>query len=172
MSGVEAILRSDPAGVYPRMDFRTRNEYRQAIERLARRSDHAEEAIAQTAIDLAKQAKTADGGPAHVGASSSRTRAAEWHSSSARSRLGAISRCPWTAGRPATPSHPTWEPSRRPRSPRRWCSSTRRRCAACRPAVSSSWRSRRCSWRASSLCRSPTGGSRWSFRRGDFRDWR
>src|SRR5436190_2846715 len=66
-SAVETILRTDPAGVYARMDFRTRNDYRQTIERLARRSDQSEEAIARTAVTLAKEGKSADGGPAHVG---------------------------------------------------------------------------------------------------------
>jgi cyclic beta-1,2-glucan synthetase len=66
-SVVEEILRTDPAGVYPRMDFRTRNDYRQAVERLARRSEHGEEAIAQTVVALARDGKSPNGGPAHVG---------------------------------------------------------------------------------------------------------
>ena len=38
MSVVEQILREDPAGVYARMDFATRDRYRHAIEQIARRS--------------------------------------------------------------------------------------------------------------------------------------
>ena len=34
LSRVEAILQTDPAGVYPRMDFETRDAYRRAIEEL------------------------------------------------------------------------------------------------------------------------------------------
>ena len=35
-STVERILREDPAGVYPRMDFASRDHYRHLVERLAR----------------------------------------------------------------------------------------------------------------------------------------
>lgn len=37
-SQVEAVLKRDPAGIYPRMDFATRDQYRHAVERLAARS--------------------------------------------------------------------------------------------------------------------------------------
>jgi len=43
VSVVEAILRSDPAGGYPTMDFDTRNTYRTAIETLARQTRHTED---------------------------------------------------------------------------------------------------------------------------------
>lgn len=56
LSRVEEILRQDPAGIYSRMDFTTRNRYRIAIEELRRGSGLAEEAIAQCAIELATQA--------------------------------------------------------------------------------------------------------------------
>ncbi|MDB5297496.1 MAG: glycosyltransferase, partial [Phycisphaerales bacterium] len=36
-SGVEHVLRTDPSGVYPGMDFATRDFYRHAVERLAKR---------------------------------------------------------------------------------------------------------------------------------------
>ena len=35
MSLVEQVLQRDPAGVYARMDFRSRDRYRHAIEELA-----------------------------------------------------------------------------------------------------------------------------------------
>jgi len=38
MSGVEKILSADPAGVYPSMDFLTRDQYRHAVEEIARQS--------------------------------------------------------------------------------------------------------------------------------------
>ena len=53
---VERLLRLDPSGVYPNMDFDTRDRYRQAIEELARGSGQAEEQVAQRAIELAAQA--------------------------------------------------------------------------------------------------------------------
>ena len=45
-SQVEAILRRDPAKVYPRMDFETRDRYRQGVEVLARGSRQSEWAVA------------------------------------------------------------------------------------------------------------------------------
>ena len=56
LSRVEQLLRSDPSGVYPKMDFDTRDRYRRAIEELARRSGQAEDQVAQRAIELTAQA--------------------------------------------------------------------------------------------------------------------
>jgi cyclic beta-1,2-glucan synthetase len=70
-SRVEAILREDPAGAYPGMTFATRDLYRRAVERIARRSAGAdEEAVARQAVRLARRAAKREGGPeraAHVG---------------------------------------------------------------------------------------------------------
>jgi cyclic beta-1,2-glucan synthetase len=59
-SRVEAILREDPARMYQRMDFETRDAYRGAIEQLARRSPHSELEVAERAVACARQAV---GGP-------------------------------------------------------------------------------------------------------------
>ncbi len=70
MSGVERKLREDPTGVYGRMDFATRDRYRHVVERIARESGLAEEAIAGKAIELAGEALTREGAgarSAHVG---------------------------------------------------------------------------------------------------------
>ena len=56
LSRVDAVLRKDPSGVYPRMDFDTRDRCRRAIEDLRRSSGLSEEKIAQGAFDLAHQA--------------------------------------------------------------------------------------------------------------------
>ncbi len=56
VSLVERILTQDPADVYSRMDFETRDGYRKAVERLALRCDHNETVIAQAAIRLAETA--------------------------------------------------------------------------------------------------------------------
>jgi len=56
LSRVEQLLRLDPAGVYPKMEFDTRNRYRQAVEELARGSNCTEDLVAQQAIEMAKQA--------------------------------------------------------------------------------------------------------------------
>jgi cellobiose phosphorylase len=53
MSVVEHALRADPAGIYPAMDFATRDYYRHAIEQIARRSEMSEDEVARKAVDLA-----------------------------------------------------------------------------------------------------------------------
>jgi cyclic beta-1,2-glucan synthetase len=53
VSRVEQILRQDPAQVYARMDFETRDRYRKVIEHLAWASGESEEVVAQQAIELA-----------------------------------------------------------------------------------------------------------------------
>ena len=58
MSLAERVLREDPAGVYGRMDFESRNRYRDVISELTRHSQHSEQEIAQAAIALARLAKT------------------------------------------------------------------------------------------------------------------
>ncbi|MDE8652867.1 GH36-type glycosyl hydrolase domain-containing protein [Novosphingobium album (ex Liu et al. 2023)] len=64
-SQVEAILRRDPAGVYPRMDFDTRDRYRHAVEQLAEQSGLPEWEVAQRAL---RQCHSSDETPSgHVG---------------------------------------------------------------------------------------------------------
>ena len=69
-SGVERTLCDDPAGVYARMDFATRDEYRHVVETTARRSGLEEGEVARRAIHLARET-AATAGPearaAHVG---------------------------------------------------------------------------------------------------------
>ena len=55
LSRVEEILRKDPAGIYPLMDFTTRDRYRRAIEDLQRGSGRSEEEIARICLQLAKK---------------------------------------------------------------------------------------------------------------------
>jgi cyclic beta-1,2-glucan synthetase len=51
---VENTLRDDPAGVYPNMDFETRNRYRNVVEELALSSQLNEADIARKALNLAR----------------------------------------------------------------------------------------------------------------------
>ena len=53
-SQVEHLLRRDPAGVYPRGDFHTRDRCRQAVEEIARYSRSSESRIAEEALTLAE----------------------------------------------------------------------------------------------------------------------
>jgi cyclic beta-1,2-glucan synthetase len=57
VSPVERILRGDPAGVYAAMDFATRDEYRHAVEHLAKRAGHEETHVASAALDAALRAQ-------------------------------------------------------------------------------------------------------------------
>lgn len=54
VSTVDKILQQDINGVYGNMDFSTRDNYRHVIEHFARRSDFSEAAIAEKAINMAK----------------------------------------------------------------------------------------------------------------------
>ena len=54
-SVIERMLEGDPAGVYAEMDFVTRDSYRKAVEEVAAWADAGEEAIAQSALELATQ---------------------------------------------------------------------------------------------------------------------
>ena len=67
---MERTLREDPAGVYPRMDFATRDQYRHVVETTARRSRLDEGEVARLAIQLAREAAATarpDARAAHVG---------------------------------------------------------------------------------------------------------
>jgi cyclic beta-1,2-glucan synthetase len=54
LSAVEHVLRADPAGVYGKMDFSTRDRYRHTVERIARNSSKSEPEVAREAIELAR----------------------------------------------------------------------------------------------------------------------
>lgn len=60
VSVVEQVLRGDPAGAYAEMDFATRDRYRHSIEQLASRARKSEPAVAQRAIELARDAMRED----------------------------------------------------------------------------------------------------------------
>ncbi len=49
-SVVEQVLRSDPSGHYPKMDFTTRDQYRHAVEQISRHSRFTEVEIARLCI--------------------------------------------------------------------------------------------------------------------------
>ena len=58
---VERILLRDPAGIYPGMDFETRNQYREAVEDLAKSSSLEENQVASLVVDLAAKAEGEEG---------------------------------------------------------------------------------------------------------------
>jgi cellobiose phosphorylase len=67
---VEKTLHADPAGVYGKMDFSTRDRYRHAVEALSRYSRLSEAEVAHKAVQLAADAAQQKGNEdrsAHVG---------------------------------------------------------------------------------------------------------
>lgn len=64
-SRVEAILRTDPAGAYERMDFETRDRCRVAVEQIAQWARHSEVDIAERVIAHAGRLKTQHPSGAH-----------------------------------------------------------------------------------------------------------
>jgi cyclic beta-1,2-glucan synthetase len=55
LSHVEHELRNDPAGVYARMDFATRDHYRHSVEQIARHSGQNEPEVARLAVQSARE---------------------------------------------------------------------------------------------------------------------
>jgi cyclic beta-1,2-glucan synthetase len=70
VSLVERVLQRDPAGVHGRMEFLSRDRYRQAIEELAEPTGEAQVRVALRAVESARQAAETEGPgarAAHVG---------------------------------------------------------------------------------------------------------
>ena len=69
VSQVEEILRHDPVGVYARMDFASRDRYRQAVEALADGTGEDQNRVAQQSVDVARAATSSrdDDRVSHVG---------------------------------------------------------------------------------------------------------
>ena len=58
LSLVEARLRTDPAGIYPQMDFASRDRYRHAIEEIARGAKADENAVTEQLLEMAAASTT------------------------------------------------------------------------------------------------------------------
>jgi cyclic beta-1,2-glucan synthetase len=70
VSLVERVLQRDPAGVHGRMEFLSRDRYRQAVEELADGTGEAQVRVALRAVESAREAAESDGPgarAAHVG---------------------------------------------------------------------------------------------------------
>ncbi|MFY9271349.1 MAG: glucoamylase family protein [Candidatus Manganitrophaceae bacterium] len=70
MSRVEQTLREDPAGVYSKMDFATRDRYRHVVEKIARSAPFSEDDVARRAVLFAQEGAAVNGEThrkAHVG---------------------------------------------------------------------------------------------------------
>jgi cyclic beta-1,2-glucan synthetase len=67
LSRVDAILRGDPAGAYARMEFDSRNRYRNVIEELASGSPHSEREIADLIVSHCNEPAPEGARTTHVG---------------------------------------------------------------------------------------------------------
>ena len=121
-SRMEAVLRTDPSGFYPRMTFATRDRYRHVVERIARRTRRTEEAVARIAIECTIA------GPARRRAATRRRAHVGYYLideglALLEARTGyrpAPGRGAWSAGCGATPASCSWAAwSRRPSRPSR-----------------------------------------------------
>lgn len=65
ISSVDAVLNHDPAGIYPKMSFATRDTYRHSVEVLGKSSQKSESEIAEIILQMAKQSE--DPVKSHVG---------------------------------------------------------------------------------------------------------
>ena len=66
LSRVEETLTKDPAGIHPRMDFRTRNRYRREVEEVAHRVGLEEGIVARRVLELARS-HASEAREGHVG---------------------------------------------------------------------------------------------------------
>ena len=62
----EKILRQDPSGAYPRMDFESRNLYRERVVKISERSDMTEIEVAQEALAMALREEKQEPGDSRV----------------------------------------------------------------------------------------------------------
>lgn len=60
VSHLERILRQDPAGIYPKMNFKTRDQYRKEIEVLSFGTGRDENELAEIVLDLCRSKISAD----------------------------------------------------------------------------------------------------------------
>ncbi len=65
---IEKILQNDPSGAYKKMDFNSRDQYRHAVERIAKNSACPENEVASLAVSFANKAsESSDSRFRHVG---------------------------------------------------------------------------------------------------------
>jgi cyclic beta-1,2-glucan synthetase len=74
VSSLEQTMREDPAGIYPLMDFKTRDMYRKEIESLSFASGQEENELAKITLDLARESSTGETESAGIFPSPSETK--------------------------------------------------------------------------------------------------
>jgi len=66
VSLIDPELAKDPAGVYSKMDFATRDRYRHVIERISKGAKKSETEIARAAVRMAEEARSTGEDPSHA----------------------------------------------------------------------------------------------------------
>lgn len=67
INGVEEILKNDPAGVYSKMDYKTKEYYRNTIKEISKRTKISEIYISKKLVELAELEKDKSSRKAHIG---------------------------------------------------------------------------------------------------------
>lgn len=67
INGVEEILKNDPANVYQKMDYKTKEYYRNRIKEISKKTKISEIYIAKKLIELANYTKDKNSKQAHIG---------------------------------------------------------------------------------------------------------
>jgi cellobiose phosphorylase len=67
VSGVEQTLRTDPADIYPLMDFQTRDQYRHVVEEIAKSGARTEAEVARQAVQLSGETFDHGNEKRHIG---------------------------------------------------------------------------------------------------------
>ena len=57
INGANEILKQDPAGIYEKMDYKTKNYYREIINKIYKKTKISEVYIAKTILKMAQQEK-------------------------------------------------------------------------------------------------------------------
>lgn len=60
IGGVEEILKQDPAGIYEYMDYKTKSDYQNIIQKIAKKYNISELYIAETLLKIAQKAKNVE----------------------------------------------------------------------------------------------------------------
>jgi cyclic beta-1,2-glucan synthetase len=66
---MEETLKQDAAGIYPSMDFDTKDYYRHIVENISKESDYSEQQVSEMIVQLSKESAQKNAGPrlSHVG---------------------------------------------------------------------------------------------------------
>ena len=67
INGVEEILKKDPANVYPKMDYKTKDNYRNEIKKISEQTKISEIYIANKAVELSNRFENIEDKKAHIG---------------------------------------------------------------------------------------------------------